>query len=110
MNRVIAEAFKQSKTVYISISLDDGKKPVTDKAPIDPNCHYLTSDNSQLQKACDYIVAKLKQAKKVVTLPAIKLDRFGLTDKAIKLIEKLNIPFAIMPHDKSVISEHHKIM
>ncbi|MFV9925084.1 MAG: hypothetical protein AB8U93_05470 [Francisella endosymbiont of Hyalomma scupense] len=77
--------------------------------PIGPNCHYLTSDNSQLQKACDYIVAKLKQAKKVVTLPAIKLDRFGLTDKVIKLIEKLNIPFAIIPHDKSVISEHHKI-
>ena len=54
MNRVIAEAFKQRKPAYISISLDDGKKPVTDKTPIDPNCHYLTSDNSQLQKACYY--------------------------------------------------------
>lgn len=103
--------FKRVKLhAYISIFLDDGKKPVIDKTPIDPNCHYLTSDNSQLQKACDYIVAKLKQAEKLVTLPAIKLNRFSLTDKAIKLIEKLNITFAIMPHDKSVIPEHHKIM
>lgn len=31
MNRVIAEAFKQNKTAYISIFLDDGKKPVIDK-------------------------------------------------------------------------------
>lgn len=49
----------------------------------------------------------LSKAKKVVAIPAIKLDRFGITEKAIKLIEKLNITFAIMPHDKSVISETH---
>ena len=42
MNRVIAETFKQRKLAYISISLDDGKKPVTDKTPIDPNCYHIT--------------------------------------------------------------------
>ena len=45
--------------------------------------------------------------KKVVVVPAIKLDRFHLTEQAIQLIEALDIPFVIMPHDKATISEHH---
>lgn len=36
------------------------------------------------------------------------MDRYGITEKAIKFIEKLNVPFAIMAHDKSVISIEHK--
>ncbi|QLE78245.1 alpha-keto acid decarboxylase family protein [Francisella sp. Scap27] len=107
MNRVIAEAFKYRKPAYISLSLDDGAKPVTDTTPDDIDCSYLKSDANQLDKALELILERLANAKKVVAIPSVKLDRFGITEKAIKLIEKLNIPFAIMPHDKSVISEHH---
>jgi indolepyruvate decarboxylase len=107
MNRVITEAFKYRKPAYISLSLDDGTKPVTDITPDNIDCSYLKSDANQLDKALELILKKLANAKKVVAIPSVKLDRFGITEKAIKLIEKLNIPFAIMPHDKSVISEHH---
>lgn len=107
MNRVITEAFKYRKPAYISLSLDDGSKPVTDITPDNIDCSYLKSDPNQLDKALELILQKLTNAKKVVAIPSVKLDRFGITEKAIKLIEKLNIPFAIMPHDKSVISEHH---
>jgi indolepyruvate decarboxylase len=54
------------------------------------------------------ILSALASATKVVAVAALKLDRFGVTDKALQLIEKLNIPFVIMPHDKATISEHHK--
>ncbi|AXA33967.1 alpha-keto acid decarboxylase family protein [Francisella adeliensis] len=107
MNRVITEAFKYRKPAYISLSLDDGSKPVTDITPDNIDCSYLKSDPNQLDKALELILQKLTNAKKVVAIPSVKLDRFGITEKAIRLIEKLNIPFAIMPHDKSVISEHH---
>ncbi|ABK89027.1 alpha-keto acid decarboxylase family protein [Francisella tularensis subsp. novicida] len=107
MNRVIAEAFKYRKPAYISVSLDSGNRPVTDITPDDIDCSYLKSDSHQLELATNLVLEHLSKAKKVVAIPAIKLDRFGITEKAIKLIEKLNIPFSIMPHDKSVISETH---
>ena len=46
---------------------------------------------------------KINKAKKIVILPSIKLERYAVTDKAIKLIEKLNVLFAVMSQDKSVI-------
>lgn len=107
MNRVIAEAFKYRKPAYISVSLDGGSRPVTDITPDDIDCSYLKSNPHQLELAVNLVLEHLSKAKKVVAIPAVKLDRFGVTEKAIKLIEKLNIPFAIMPHDKSVISETH---
>ena len=107
MNRVIAEAFKQRKPAYICISLDDGKRKVTDNTPDDFDCSNIQSDSLQLEKAYKFLHDKLSGTKKVIAIPSIKLDRFNVTDKAISLIEKLNIPFAIMPHDKSVISENH---
>ncbi|MEY8715756.1 alpha-keto acid decarboxylase family protein [Francisella philomiragia] len=107
MNRVIAEAFKYRKPAYISVSLDGGNRPVTDITPDDIDCNYLKTNPHQLELAVNLVLEYLSKAKKVVAIPAIKLDRFGVTEKAIKLIEKLNIPFAIMPHDKSVISETH---
>lgn len=107
MNRVIAEAFKYRKPAYISVSLDGGNRPVTDITPDDIDCSYLRTNKKQLNLAVDLVLQKLANAKKVVAIPSIKLDRFGITDKAIKLIEKLNIPFAIMPHDKNTISENH---
>ncbi|MGQ4002519.1 thiamine pyrophosphate-binding protein [Francisellaceae bacterium CB299] len=107
MNRVISDAFKYRKPAYISLSLDDGKRSVTDTTPDNIDCSYIKSDHDQLDQALDFILKKLMDVKKVVAIPSVKLDRFDITDKAIKLIEKLNIPFVIMPHDKSVISEHH---
>ncbi|MED7788999.1 thiamine pyrophosphate-dependent enzyme [Francisella sp. 19X1-34] len=107
MNRVIAEAFKQRKPAYICISLDDGKRKVTDSSPDNFDCSNIQSDTLQLKKAYKFIHDKLSSTKKIVAIPSIKLDRFNLTNKAINLIEKLNIPFVIMPHDKSVISETH---
>ncbi|MED7819539.1 MULTISPECIES: alpha-keto acid decarboxylase family protein [unclassified Francisella] len=107
MNRVIAEAFKQRKPAYISISLDDGKRQVTDNTPDDFDCYNIQSDQTQLRNALEFLQSQLNGSKKIVAIPSIKLDRFNLTNQAIHLIEKLNIPFAVMPHDKSVISESH---
>jgi len=108
MNRVIREAFKYRKPAYITVSLDDGNRPVTDTTPDDNNCHEIKSNPQQLDQAVKLILDSLGNAKKVVAIPSVKLDRFGVTDKALQLLEKLDIPFVIMPHDKSVISEQHK--
>lgn len=108
MNRVIKDAFKYRQPAYIQIGLDDGNRPVTDTTIEDSNCDAITSNPSQLQQAVDLILQTLSSTKKIVAVPSIKLDRFGITNKAIKLIEKLNIPFVLMPHDKGVLPEQHK--
>lgn len=108
MNRVIKEAFKYRQPAYIVVALDSGKIPVTDKTPEDKNCHEIISSTQQMKKAIDVVLSRIKLAKKIVVIPALKLDRYGITEKAIKFIEKLNVPFVIMPHDKSVISITHK--
>ncbi|MDD3265588.1 MAG: thiamine pyrophosphate-binding protein [Burkholderiales bacterium] len=107
MNRVIKEAFKHRKPAYIQISFDDGNRPVTDTTSEDDNCHEIVSNPQQLTQAVKLITEALNDNKKIVAIPSIKLDRFGITEQALKLVEKLNIPFVIMPHDKSVFSEHH---
>lgn len=108
MNRVIRDAFKYRKPAYINVSVDDGNRPVTDTTADDNACYEIKSNPQQLNEAIELVVKTLTSAKKVVAVASLKLDRFGLTDKALKLIEKLNIPFVIMPHDKATISEHHK--
>lgn len=109
MNRVICEAFKYRKPAYISISLDDGNRPVTDTTMDDDNCHLIKSNPQQLEQAVELILQTLKRTNKIVAVASIKLDRFGVTEQALQLIEKLNIPFVIMPHDKATIPEQHQL-
>jgi len=106
MNRVIKQAFKFRQPAYIILGLEDGRLPLSDQAQ-EEIYHPMKSDPQQLKKALDLLSSRLKNAKKVVAIASVKLDRFNCTKEALELIEKLDIPFVIMPHDKSVISEHH---
>jgi indolepyruvate decarboxylase len=106
MNRVICEAFKYRQPAYIMIGLDAEHHPVTDTTP-DLYFAGIKSNPQQLAEAIILILDRLNAAKKVVVVPAIKLDRFHLTQQAIQFIEALDVPFVIMPHDKATISEHH---
>ena len=106
MNRVICEAFKYRQPAYITIGLDANHHPVTDSTP-EKYFEGIKSNPAQLAEAIALILDRLNPVKKVVVVPAIKLDRFHLTEQAIQLIEALDIPFVIMPHDKATISEHH---
>lgn len=107
MNRVIRDAFKYRQPAYISLSLDQGELPVMDTTADENHGAIVVSQKNKLAQALKLVLDKITAAKSVVVLPALKLDRFGLTEKAIKLIEKLNVPFAIMPHDKAVIEQTH---
>jgi indolepyruvate decarboxylase len=107
MNRIIREAFRMRQPAYISIALDQGKLPITDTSPEDDNHSSRFSCAKQLQQALDLITHKITAANSIIILPALKLDRYGLSAKALRLIEKLNVPFAIMPHDKAVIDQNH---
>lgn len=108
MNRVIREAFKYRQPAYIVVARDVAKLPVIDKSVEDNHCDEILSVPALLKKAAEIASDRIIQSKKIVVLPSLKLEKYGLTKQAIQLIEKLNAPFAIMPQHKSVISVDHK--
>lgn len=108
MNRVIYEAFKYRKPAYITISLYNGQQPLADQETKDVDFKTPKSDEQSLSKAINRILDLIENAKTVVAIPSVRLDRFGATNQALRLIEALDIPFVIMPNDKTVFSEHHK--
>lgn len=108
MNRVIYEAFKYRKPAYITISLYNGRQPVADQETKDVYFKALKSDDQSLSKAIKRISELLENAKTIVAIPSVRLDRFGVTNQALRFIEALDIPFVIMPNDKTVFSEYHK--
>jgi len=74
-----------------------------DKAPT------FSSNASELEAAVKAIVARLKEAKSPVILPAFTIMRFGLQKEVEALLAATGIPFAVTGMDKGVISESHPL-
>src|SRR5438270_3296877 len=104
MERVIAEARRNSQPAYIVVPSDYAQAPVT---PTDMRPLTLKSNEKSLQKAVAAITERLKAAKSVVALPAFTLSRLGLQKEARQAIEALGCPFATTSMEKCIIDESH---
>src|SRR5438105_2496626 len=91
MERVIAEARRNSQPAYIVVPSDYALAPVT---PIEVQPPTLKSNETSLQKAVAAITERLKNAKSVVVLPAFTISRLGLQKEARAAIEAIGCPFA----------------
>ncbi|MDI9358141.1 MAG: thiamine pyrophosphate-binding protein [Phycisphaerales bacterium] len=107
MDRVIHECFKKRQPAYILIPADIAEAPLTYKHVDNQQIAIYISNPLQLQKALKFILDKITSAKKIVVLPSINLSRFDLNSHALGFIEKLGVPFAVLPQDKCVLEEHH---
>src|SRR5205823_2529568 len=67
------------------------------------------SDPGTLAAALDETADMIRAAKKPVILAGVELHRYGVTDLAIKLAEKLNIPIAADLLSKSAVRENHPL-
>src|SRR5437867_209694 len=67
------------------------------------------SDPETLEAALDETRDMLRSAKKPIILAGVELHRFGLTDVAVRLAEKLNIPIAADLLSKSAVAENHPL-
>lgn len=108
LERVIREALRQSMPAYIVISDANGLMPVIGK-PVkgEPlaKVKRQRSDETELAAAVDAILAKLAAARNPVATITTLTARYGVTDKAVKLVGKANLPVALTPYDKGVIDE-----
>ena len=104
MERVIAEARRNSQPAYIVVPSDYAQAPVT---PTEVRPLTLKSNEASLTKAVAAITERIKNAKSIVALPAFTLSRVGLQKKAREAIEALGCPFATTSMEKSIIDESH---
>jgi indolepyruvate decarboxylase len=102
--RLIFEALYNRRPVYMAFPADVADQPVLGSAqPL-----ALPGSNSgSLASAVEDITNALDSASTVVVLPGVVVDRLGLRQETIALIETAGAPFATMFADKSVLDENH---
>src|SRR5438105_6462088 len=104
MERVIAEARRNSQPAYIVVPSDYAQAPVI---PTEVRPMTLKSNEASLKKAVAAITERIKSVKSIVALPAFTLSRVGLQKEAREAIEALGCPFATTSMEKSIIDESH---
>ena len=104
MERVIAEARRNSQPTYIVVPSDYALAPVT-ITEVRPAT--LRSNEASLENAVAAIAERVRHAKSVVALPAFTVSRFGLQKEARHAIEALGCPFASTTMEKCIIDESY---
>jgi indolepyruvate decarboxylase len=108
LERVIREALRQSMPAYIVISQANGLMPVIGRPvrgqPL-ARIKRQRSDPTELAAAIGAITARLAAAQRPVATITTLTQHYGVTEKAVKLVTKANLPIAVTPNDKGVIDE-----
>jgi indolepyruvate decarboxylase len=108
MERVIEEALGQSKPAYIVVAQDFGNMPILGTPikgkPLAEVTRRVAIQN-EVDTAVAAIIKEMKAAGKVVALPSMMVQRFGVQDKLVQFLDKSKLSFALTPMDKGVVSE-----
>jgi len=101
----LTECISQQRPIYIELLQD----------MVDLECEppqgVLTpartlSDETSLQESVARICARLESAQNPLIWVGVEVDRLGLQDKTMGLIQRLNVPFVTELLSKAVLSEH----
>jgi indolepyruvate decarboxylase len=103
--RVVEAIQAHCRPGYLEIPYDIVNMPV--KLPLMKNRAPQESDPKSLQAALEEVVGRINGAKSPVIVADVELHRHGLTDLALELASKFNIPIAATLLSKSAISETH---
>lgn len=101
--RVVTEVMKQCRPGYIEIPYDVVDMPI--RLPALKNEPAPESDAENLEAALAEAVEIIAKAKQPVIVADVELHRHGLTDLALDIAGKFNIPVASTLLSKSIISE-----
>ena len=105
--RCVEACLKHKRPVYIEVPYDIVDRVVP--TCCEPAAIRAVSDPGTLSAAVGETVDMIRAARKPVILAGVELHRYGLTDLAVKLAEKLNIPIAADLLSKSAVRENHPL-
>ncbi|WP_394020110.1 alpha-keto acid decarboxylase family protein [Anaerococcus cruorum] len=110
IDRLIERAVRYSKSVnielpsniaYLDIEIEDDLKPIDKKK--------TNSDEERLEAAAKKIAQRFENAKNPVVLIDEAVDRYDVADKVLELIERAQIPFAVLATAKAYYNESHPL-
>jgi len=110
--RCVEACLRQKRPVYIEVPHDmvDRDIPVDVERLIHPDPAAVNqTDPDVLAAAVAETVRLLGPAGKPVILAGVELHRYGLTDLAVKLAERFNVPIAADLLSKSAVAENHPL-
>ena len=108
IDRVLFTALRYKRPVYIELPRDVVNSPV-----INVSNHLLStgyeesSEPLAMTEAVGEAAAMINASEKPVIVAGVEIQRFGLQDEVLRLIEKTGIPVVATILSKSVISEFH---
>ncbi|MBM0045872.1 alpha-keto acid decarboxylase family protein [Anaerococcus sp. mt242] len=110
IDRLIERAVTYSKSVnielpsniaYLDIKIEDDLKPIEKKK--------TKSDDERLDAAAKKIAERFVNAKNPVVLIDEAVDRYDVADKVLELIERSQVPFAVLATAKAYYNESHPL-
>ncbi len=105
--RVVQEVKQQCRPGYIEVPFDIVDMPT--QTPVLRNLPAPESDGENLEAAIEDAIATINAAENPVIIADVELHRHGLTDLAVGIARKFNIPIAATLLSKSVISEQNPL-
>jgi indolepyruvate decarboxylase len=109
--RCVEACLRHKRPVYIEVPHD----MVDREIPVAPNLISAAeqqphpSDAETLTAAVAETAGMLAKAKRPVLLAGVELHRYGVTDLAVRIAEKFNIPIAADLLSKSAVAENHPL-
>jgi len=105
--RCVQACLRHKRPVYIEVPHDmvDRLIEVPEIAEPEPP----KSEPRSLRAALDETLEMIAEARKPVILAGVELHRFGVTDLALKLAKRANIPIASDLLSKSAVAENHPL-
>jgi len=105
--RCVRACVRHKRPVYIEVPHDMVDRIID--IPAIPPPQPLSSDARSLKAALAETLEMIAAARKPVLLAGVELHRFGLTDLALKLATRANIPIASDLLSKSAVAENHPL-
>ncbi|AKB82624.1 Pyruvate decarboxylase [Methanosarcina barkeri 3] len=103
VERVIETALENRRPVYIAVPNDYVNADISSFTA--PKETPVKSDPATLEEVVSIIEGKLSNAKQACIMPGFLVDRFGLKDLTMAVINASGLPYVTMALDKSVLDE-----
>jgi TPP-dependent 2-oxoacid decarboxylase len=108
IDRVLSTALRYKRPVYIELPRDVVNSPVGNVSDSLLSTGYEeSSEPLAMAEAVGEAAAMINASEKPIIVAGVEIQRFGLQDEVLRLIEKTGIPVVATILSKSVISEFH---
>ncbi|WP_460418191.1 alpha-keto acid decarboxylase family protein [Pseudomonas sp. microsymbiont 2] len=108
IDRVLQTCYRERRPVYLQLPSDLAYLHI--EVPDTPlQLSEARSEPGQLQHVVAQLRDRLAKASRPVVLVDIDVERFGLTEQVLELIERLELPFANLPPAKAMLPESHHL-